>query len=134
MKLDDLVHLLDQLANPQGAFRSFLEAFGDLATMTALAGAAVFAISYRAFFNWQKTAAGRALSQFTLALTAVLGLVILARVFGPEYSFRWIIRDVVYTWCAVAMYRLVVVLWENWHRGDQRLLDIEPKPRKKEQA
>lgn len=131
--LDALVVFITQLAFPAGDFRKAIEFIGDFATFLALAGAAIFATSYRVFFNWRLTPAGRALAQFTLALTAVLGLVLLARLFGQDYAFRFPLRAAVYIWCAYSMFQLVHALWANWRRGEPRLLDIETKDRPKKE-
>jgi len=131
--LDVLWTFIAQLANPTGTFLEAFEIVGDLATLFALIGAAVFATSYRMFFNYKLTPAGRALAQFTLALAAVLGLVLAARLFGQDYAFRFPLRTAVYIWCAVSMFQLVFALWSTWRRGEPRLLDIEPKNRSKKE-
>lgn len=118
------------LAYPRGPLGDWIIAYGDGAVLVAGIGVAIFAASYGGFFNWRKTQAGRALFQFTLALTAVLVLVILARLVSQEYPFRWLARDVIYTWLAISSIRLVSELWRNWRRGEARILDIETKPRK----
>jgi hypothetical protein len=129
-----LLSALDFLAYPTGPLGEWIIAYGDGAVLVAGIGVAIFAASYGGFFNWRKTQAGRALFQFTLALTAVLVLVILARLVSQEYPFRWLARDVIYTWLAISSIRLVGELWRNWRRGDPRVLDIEAKPRKKDLA
>lgn len=107
---------------------------GDIEIFIAGAGAITFAISYASFFRWRKTAAGRALMYFVLSLVALFMLNAAGRWLGPEYLFRPYVRGVVYTALVVTVWHLVWVLWKNWRAGHDRPLNIESKPRKKEQS
>lgn len=91
-------------------------------------GALVFAISYWTFFNWKKTEAGKALMHFVLSLVSLFLLSVLATIFG-EYELRHDLKLLVYAGVAIAVWRLVWVLWRNWRRGDERPLSIETKER-----
>lgn len=101
---------------------------GDLIMLAAATGAVVFAISYASFFAWRKTQAGRALLYFVVALVAVFLNNTAARTLGGDYPGREWIRLAVYCCVAVAVWRLVVVLWHNW-RADKPPIDIEARSR-----
>ncbi|MBK0420144.1 hypothetical protein JD276_13990 [Leucobacter sp. CSA1] len=88
---------------------------GDIIMLTALAGAAVFAASYVAFFNWRSTSAGRSLLYFVLALIAWASQSVLARL-NPDYMGREWVRIVVYVFIAATVWRLVATLWRSWGR------------------
>jgi hypothetical protein len=94
-------------------------------------GAIVFAISYMTFFNWRKTEAGKALMHFVLSLVALFLLSILSTSFG-DYPMKHDFRLLVYAGVAIAVWRLVWVLWRNWRKGDERPLSIETKVKDKE--
>jgi chromate transport protein ChrA len=102
---------------------------GDLIMIAAAVGAIVFAVSYSFFFNWRKTAAGRALMYFVWSLIVVFTNNTIARFAGTDYPFREWVRIVVYIGVAVTIWRLVWVLWRNWRSGEIPL-ELESKPRK----
>lgn len=91
---------------------------GDLIMIAAAVGAVVFAVSYSLFFNWRKTAAGRALMYFVWSLIAVFINNTIARLGGVDYPGREWIRFAVYLAVAVTIWRLVWVLWRNWRSGE----------------
>ena len=130
----ELGAFLASLVYPAGEFRHVLEVISDILSLFAAVGTGVFALGYRAFFNWRKTPAGRALSQVSLALTAVLILVFLARFIGQEYPLRWPLRIAVYGWLTYSVWRLVTELFRNWKAGTERLIEIELKNPKKEKT
>jgi hypothetical protein len=109
-----------------------LDRFADIGIIVAFAAALVFVISYATFFNWRRTPAGRALLYVFISLIAVAFLALLGRFIGPEYLGRYLLRPLVWWSVAVAMIRLVWVLWSNWRRTDHSPLDLESKPRKAE--
>lgn len=102
---------------------------GDLIMIAAAIGAVVFAVSYSFFFNWRKTAAGRALMYFVWSLIVVFTNNTIARFAGTDYPFREWVRITVYICVAVTIWRLVWVLWRNWRSGEIPL-ELESKPRK----
>lgn len=102
---------------------------GDLIMIAAAIGGVVFAVSYSVFFNWRKTAAGRALMYFVWSLIAVFTNNTLARLWGIDYPGREWVRIAVYLCVAVTIWRLVFVLWRNWQR-DVPALELQSRPRK----
>lgn len=106
-----------------------LNQVGDVEIFIAGAGAVVFAASYGAFFSWRKTAAGKALMYFILSLIGLCLLNALGRWIGDDYLWRPYLRFTVYTAIAVTIWRLVIVLWRNWRRGDETPLDVETRHR-----
>lgn len=109
---------------------NFLDLIADVGVIVALIGAIVFTVSYAVFFNWRKTPAGRALMYVFLSLSAVAALVFLAIWVSPTYWGRDVIRVVTWWSVAIAMIRLVWVLWSNW-RTHRPPLDLESRPRKR---
>lgn len=101
---------------------------GDVIMIAAAVGAVVFAVSYSVFFNWRKTAAGRALMYFVWSLIAVFVNNTVARLAGVDYPFREWVRITVYLCVAVTIWRLVFVLWRNWRSGEVPLA-LETKTR-----
>jgi len=73
-------------------------------------GAAVFTVSYIAFFRSEATPAGRALRDLGIALTALFILVIVGALVG-DYAGREFVRLVVYGFLTFTMWRLVGTLW-----------------------
>lgn len=106
----------------------FILRLGDLVMIGAAIGAGVFAVSYAGFFNWRKTAAGRALMYFVWSLIAVFTNNTIARLAGTDYPFREWVRIAVYICVAITIWRLVWVLWRNWRSGEVPLA-LESKPR-----
>lgn len=111
---------------------AILDRFADIGIIVAFAAALTFVISYASFFNWRRTAAGRALLYVFVSLIAVAFLALLGRFIGPEYLGRYVLRPLVWWSVAAAMIRLVWVLWSNWRRTSHSPLDLESKTRKTE--
>ena len=109
-----------------------LDLISDILILVAGSGAILFALSYASFFNWTKTDAGRSLMQFVLAIVALFLLNALGRWLGNDYPFRVPFRLIVYIALVYTMWHLVWVLWKNWRSGSERPLELEAKPRKKE--
>lgn len=86
---------------------------GDVIMLVALAGAVAFAVSYGGFFNWRKTAPGRALMYLVLTIFAWGTQSVLARL-DPDYVGREFVRIVVYLGISITIWRLVVTLWRHW--------------------
>lgn len=119
---------------PHDALEQVLVIASTVGAYVAAFTTLVIAITYRSFFNYRRTRAGIAFSQFMMALAAVFILATLARLFGPAYPFRSLLTTVVFGWWAVTSVRIFVELIRSWRHGEPRLFDIEPKPRKKEQS
>ncbi len=94
---------------------------GDYIMLGAAVGAVVFAISYAFFFQWTKTAAGRALLAFVVSLDLVFVLNLLGRFLGPEHWGREPLRIIVYTAVFASVWGLVITLWRNYRRGEPTL-------------
>jgi hypothetical protein len=110
--------------------RDFLNLVADIAILVAFGAAVVFVISYAVFFNWRRTAAGRALMYVFLSLVGATLLSGLGRWIGTDYWGREFIRPLIWGAVAVAVIRLVFVLWSNW-RVERPSLDIESRARRK---
>lgn len=116
-----------------------LELAGDVLVVLAGVGAMTFAASYATFFNWRKTAPGRALMYFVLSLIALVGRSFFGRWFGADNWWWQPLTVVVLGAVAATIWLLVIVLWRNYRRGDDRPLAIETRsrndrfPEKKEQ-
>lgn len=102
----------------------FLYALGDIGFYVAEAVIIAFVISYRFFFNWRKTAAGRAIWWTFVALGSLVSLGVMILIFGREYFGRELLRLVVAWSIAIATARLLWVLWSNW-RNDKPPLELE---------
>lgn len=88
---------------------------GDVVMAAAALGAITFTISYAIFFHWRKTAAGRSLMYFVLALDLWAVQSFIARLM-PEYvGWEWQ-RLGIYLLINVAIWRLVGTLWWSWRR------------------
>jgi hypothetical protein len=101
---------------------------GDVIMTISMIGAVFFAISYAAFFNWRKTAAGKSLMYFVIALVLWAGLSTFTRLIGGEYPGREWIRLAVYITIAAGIWRLAITLWRSWRRTPQ---NIEPRSKEK---
>jgi len=106
-----------------------VDLFSDIEVVIAALGAIVFAVSYAVFFNWRKTAAGRALMYFVVSLILLTVINSLGRWLGPDYWGRIPIRFVVYSAVVFTVWRLVQVLWRNWRNGSSNPLDLQSKDR-----
>lgn len=104
----------------------FLYDFGDLLMTGSMIGALVFALSYAVFFQWRRTAAGRSLMYFIVALVLWAGLSTFTRFVG-DYPLREWIRVVVYAGIVIAIWRMVWTLWTSWRHTPQK---IKPRPTK----
>ena len=112
-------------------FQMFLDRAPDVFLWAAGLLVAAFAIVYRIFFQWNATAAGRALGRFAASLAAVLVLFTLTTVFGQQYPLRWLIRGAVYAWVLVSTAELLVVLLRSggyWFSRPKDPIVIQPKP------
>lgn len=101
---------------------------GDLIMVGSMVGAVVFAFSYGGFFNWKKTAAGRSLMGFVVALVAWAGLSTFTRLID-EYWGRPLIRVIVFAAIFCGIWGMVFTLWRYWRHTPQQ---IEPRPTTKE--
>lgn len=102
---------------------------GDILMSVATLGVLVFALSYGVFFRWRRTAAGRSLMYFVLALLAWAAQSTAARLFDGIYLGRAGLRIIVYTGILLTVWRLVYTLWRSWRHTPQ---PIEPRPTTKE--
>lgn len=102
-----------------------LNLISDCEIFLAAIGALTFAISYAVFFNWRKTAAGRALMYFVWSLIVLCLLNALGRWLGNDYWGRPFIRITIYTSIVFTIWHLVQVLWRNWRSGSNNPLDIQ---------
>lgn len=94
----------------------------NLLLVYGAAGTIVFFISYIIFFNWRKTAAGKALLYFVLGLIIVFTVNIIGTFVGVhypqnEYPGRVFVRTAAYGYMAYTVTHLVYVLWSNWKKG-----------------
>jgi len=106
-----------------------LDIIGDVEVFIAGVGAIVFAVSYATFFNWRITPAGRALMYFVLSLIALVVRSALGRHFGSDTWWWDGFSVLVFTAVAITIWRLVWVLWRNWHKGHAQPLEIQTRPR-----
>lgn len=91
---------------------------GDIAMLIAILGALTFTISYAMFFNWRRTAAGRALMYFVGALDLWAIQSFVSRI-DPTYSGREWARLFIYVAVTLAMWHMVRVLWKSWGKSLQ---------------
>lgn len=106
--------------------REILFLIADIEILVALVAAVAFTVSYASFFNWRKTAAGRAVMWVFLSLITVSGIAALARWIGPDYFLREWFRAIGWAFVAYSVVHLVFVLWSNWGKGHSNL-DLERK-------
>lgn len=102
-----------------------LDQIGDFEILIAGTALILFAASYAFFFNWRKTAAGRALMYFALSIIALFIDDTFSSAFGPNYSWRNYYQFGVYTGIMLATIRLQWVLWREWTHT--RKIEIERK-------
>lgn len=108
---------------PDRHFLALTDVIADVGIIVASVGALVFVVSYASFFAWRRTTAGRAVMYVFLALLSVALLAFLGRWVGPDYWGRELARPLVWWAVALAVARLVWVLWSNW-RASTPPLDI----------
>lgn len=115
------------------ALQNVLNALPDVTIIAVLVIALLFTVLYRNFFNYRLTRAGRAVATLILAATEVLALGVFATLFGPDYPFRWLIREAVFLHIGWGMLSLLIALWHSWHDTPAAPVTLgQAKPRKKE--
>jgi hypothetical protein len=89
-------------------------------------GAVVFVVSYAAFFNWRKRAAGRSLLFAFTALVALSALGFVNGLLGNDYPGREPLRALIWWTVAFGIERMVWVLWRRRRDGEEA---VEERPR-----
>lgn len=109
---------------------TFFDAVADFGLLAGAVGCVVFVLMYGIFLNWRKTAAGRAIFYFMVAVVGAIGLVVLSRLTGGDYVFRDVLRLVVYSGVCITAWRLVFTLIRAWADGE-RSLNLPARERRK---
>ena len=92
----------------------FLELVADVTSLVVAVLTILFTLSYWLFFNWKKTAPGRALLQAFTSFSVIILLVFLG-IWVPGYPGRDIIRLFAWTFVMVSMIRLLWNLYKHWN-------------------
>ena len=101
-----------------------LEVIGDGLLILAAFGLIVFAASYAGFFNWRKTAPGRAVMGLVVMLILTLVYNLANILTEGMFPGREYVRILLYGVAVFACWRLVWTLWKSWRETPV----IEPKP------
>lgn len=91
----------------------FLILVADVTSLVVAVLTILFTVSYWLFFNWKKTAPGRALLQAFVSFSIIIPLVFLG-IWFPGYAGRDIIRLLAWTFVMVSMIRLLWSLYKHW--------------------
>jgi hypothetical protein len=109
-----------------------LDALPDFTVVVVLAIALAFTIFYRGFFNYRKTAPGRALAIVALGASEILALAVLVALFGNNFPFRWLLREVVFIQVGVGFLLLLRALFHAWRTAPGSSINVgEAKPRRR---
>ena len=92
----------------------FLELVADVVSLVVAVLTILFTLSYWLFFNWKKTAPGRALLQAFVSFSSIILLVFLG-IWFPGYAGRDIIRLFAWTFVMGSMIRLLWNLYKHWN-------------------
>ena len=91
----------------------FLDLVADATSLVVAVLTILFTLSYWLFFNWKKTAPGRALLQAFVSFSAIIVLVF-PGIWFPGYAGRDIIRLISWTFVMVSLIRLLWNLYKHW--------------------
>lgn len=89
---------------------------GDIVMLSAIVGALTFTFSYATFFSWRRTAAGRALMYFVVALDLWAVQSFVSRI-DSSYPGREWARLFIYLAISATVWHLVRILWRSWGRS-----------------
>ena len=97
----------------------------DIEVIAALVLAIIFTAGYVIFFNWRKTAAGRAIFYLFASLIVVSALSFLAVWISPDYWLRPVWRALGWGFVVFSLVNLLWVLWKSFRQDENPLATIE---------
>lgn len=97
---------------------TWLDVVGNYFLAAASVVVTLFMLAYMLFFDWRRTASGKAIMYFVTGLVLWMGHTIMTRYTGGDWLFRDLLRALVYAYLLAVSAGLLINLFLIWRRGN----------------